>query len=57
VEGNVFFFLHLTCGRRKGKGCLFFFFFKCCFFIVEWLGIGGQGSREGVRLYFIFLIF
>jgi hypothetical protein len=26
VEVNVFFCLHLTCGRRKGKGCFFFFF-------------------------------
>ncbi len=32
MEVNVFFCLHLTCGRRKGKGKGFFFlilFFHC----------------------------
>ncbi len=28
---NIFFSLHLTCGRKKGKGCFFFLilFFHC----------------------------
>jgi hypothetical protein len=60
VEVNVFFCLHLTCWRRKGKG-KGWFFLKFCFFIVEWLGTGGtwkgffhkyvEGGWEGV--YFL----
>jgi hypothetical protein len=38
--GNVFFLLHLTCGRRRGRGL---FYFLNVFFIVEWLRRGGQG--------------
>jgi hypothetical protein len=30
----------------KGKGMIFF---KFCFFIVEWLGTGGQISEFGLR--------
>ncbi len=33
-----FFLLHLTCGRRRGSGLVFFQNF---FSIVEWLGRGG----------------
>jgi hypothetical protein len=40
--------------KEEGKGVIFKIKKK---FIVEWLGIGGQGSREGVRLYLFILIF
>ncbi len=43
-------------GGRE-RGVFFYYYSKFCFFIVEWLGIGGQGSREGVRLYLFILIF
>jgi len=37
VQVNVFFFLlHLTCGKRKGRG----YFFLIIIFIVGWLGKG-----------------
>jgi hypothetical protein len=41
AEVNVFFFFHLTYGRRRGGGLISFKFF---FFIVEWLGKGGGCS-------------
>jgi hypothetical protein len=53
--------LHLTCGRRRGKG---FVFFRIFFFIVEWLGGSGfffkkyvEGGWEGEGFYLFFKSF
>ncbi len=45
VKVNVFFLLHLTCARRRGRGLLFFIIF---FFIIEWL-------RKGVMVFFLLI--
>ncbi len=42
-----FFLLHLTCGRRKGRGLLFFNPFA----IIEWLG-----KRRGLIFFYKFIM-